>query len=310
MTGDGASQNASSGGSGSDGGEGLEIRQFSRETEGDAVGLVNEYIASWPYTRPVDAQLIEHWKTLGERYQPNNMLVAYRGGAARCFLHGEREGDQHFVHLLALAAGAVEDGVALLQQVEEQARSGGVRRVCGPTCTSGMFYGGYILGLEPYHPHWAAEATEAFVQAGFAISQSDTLMVADMAQPVAPATVPTGYAIEDGRADAEFGARAFRLVALFDGEEVATCGGRAYPKLRSHAGRPIGQLGFVGTDEPHRGRGLATALVTRSIERLREWGAGLALISTGLENTPALRAYERAGFRRKHLVTEWSKVVG
>jgi GNAT superfamily N-acetyltransferase len=299
--GDGALQNASP--------NGLEVRPFSVKTAAEAVRLVNGYIASWPYTRPVDAELVEHWKTLGERRQPGNMLVAYRGGIARCFLHGEREGDQHFVHLLALAPGAVSDGVALLRQVEEQARREGVRRICGPTCVSGRFYGGYILGLEPYHPHWGVEGTQAFVQAGFAISQCDTLMAATLAEPVAVTAVPSGYAIKDGRAEAEFGARAFRLIASFGGEEVATCGGRVYPKLHSHAGGPIGQLGFVGTDEQHRGKGLATALVTRSLERLREWGAGLALISTGLANTPALRAYERAGFRREHLIIEWSKVM-
>ena len=302
VTGDGAVGNTSL--------NGLEVRPFSAETEADAVRLINEYTGNWPYTRPVDAELVAHWKTLDERYQPGSMFVAYREGTGRCFLHGEREKGQHFVHLLALAPGAAGDGAALLRQVEEQARRDGVRRICGPTCVSGGFYGGYLLGLEPYHPHWAVEATEAFVQAGFAMNPAETLLTVALAEAAAPTAAPSGYTVEEGGADAEFGARAFRLAACFGGEEVATCGGRVYPKLHSDTGLPIGQLGFVGTDEQHRGKGLATALVTRSLERLREWGAGLALISTGMENAPALRAYERAGFRRKHLLIEWSKLVG
>jgi GNAT superfamily N-acetyltransferase len=290
--------------------DGLEVRPFSAETEAGAVRLINGYTANWAYTRPVNAQLVAYWKTLGERRQPGHMLVAYREGTALCFLHGERERGQHFVHLLALVAGAASDGAALLRQVEEQARRDGVRRICGPTCVSGRFYGGYLLGLEPYHPHWAVEATEAFVQAGFAMNPAETLLTVAPAEATAPTAVPPGYTVEEGRADAEYEARTFRLVACFGGEEVATCGGRVYPELRSDAGLPIGQLGFVGTADQHRGKGLATALVTRSLERLREWGTGLALVSTGLGNAPALRAYERAGFRRKHLLIEWSKLVG
>jgi len=38
-------------------------------------------------------------------------------------------------------------------------------------------------------------------------------------------------------------------------------------------------------------------------------GAAQVLISTGLENTPALRAYERAGFVRRHNQNEWQKVL-
>ena len=36
--------------------------------------------------------------------------------------------------------------------------------------------------------------------------------------------------------------------------------------------------------------------------------AGL-LIATGLDNEPALRAYERCGFQRRHFIMEWSKLL-
>lgn len=285
-----------------------DIRPFSPPLEAELLLLVNTYTRGWPYTRPIDAELLAHWPSLGPRYQPQNLLLAYRDGSPLAFAHGESRGGEFFVHLLALTPGAIDDGVALLGEVERRARAAGDRRICGPTCTSGAFYGGYLLGLEPYHPHWATEATEAFVQAGFAMSQSEAFMIADSALEPPMFAAPADYELVDAAADPEFKARVFRLVALAQGREVATCGGRLYPELRT-AGAPVGQLGFVGTEKAHRGRGLATALVSRSLRRLREWGAGQALISTGLENAPALRTYEKAGFRRKHNLNEWSKAL-
>jgi len=288
---------------------GLELRPFGPATEGDAVHLINAYTAGWPYCRPVGDELLAHWRTLRGSFQPENMLVAYRDGLPRAFLHGEAAGKQHFAHLLAMAPGAVEEGVWLLGQAEVRARAAGVGRLCGPTCQSGRFYGGYLLGLEPYHPHWASDGTEAFVRAGFSISQSEVLMAADLSHGAAHAQVPLDYAIVEADADPEFEARPFRLAAVSGGREVATCGGRLYPHLRAPAGGVIGQLGPVRSEEAHRGRGLATALVKLALKHLCQWGASEALISTGLDNAPALRAYERAGFKRRHSLTEWSKPI-
>ena len=48
-------------------------------------------------------------------------------------------------------------------------------------------------------------------------------------------------------------------------------------------------------------------MVKLCLRRLAEMGAEEVLISTGLNNPPALRAYENAGFRRRHSINEWSK---
>lgn len=89
-----------------------------------------------------------------------------------------------------------------------------------------------------------------------------------------------------------------RFAATFDGREVATCTGRLFEELAAPGGGPVGQLGLVGTDEAHRGRRLARSLVELSLQRLREWGASECILATGLDNIPALRTYENAGFER------------
>jgi ribosomal protein S18 acetylase RimI-like enzyme len=141
------------------------------------------------------------------------------------------------------------------------------------------------------------------------MTQCEALLVADLSSSVPEAALPAGYELVEGPAGPEFQARAFRLIACREGVEVAHCGGHLYPALRSPRGGPVAQIGPVGTDEGHRGRGLATALAKLSLRRLQQWGAAQVLISTGLENTPALRAYERAGFVRRHNQNEWQKML-
>jgi ribosomal protein S18 acetylase RimI-like enzyme len=133
------------------------------------------------------------------------------------------------------------------------------------------------------------------------------MMVADLSREITIGPNPGGYTLDEAKADWEFAAKMFRFTATYDGEEVASCTGRLFEDLAAPGGGPVGQLGFVGTDEAHRGRGLARSLVKLSLQRLREWRASECILTTGLENTPALRAYENAGFERRYNLNKWSK---
>jgi ribosomal protein S18 acetylase RimI-like enzyme len=285
------------------------VQPFSAKREADVLQVVNTYTQTWPYSRPLGPDLLTYWKTLGKRHQPDHMLIAYSNGIARAFAHGEQQDDVHNLHLLAATPDGVEEAALLLQAVEEQARSHGAQRLYGPRCAAQAFYGGYVLGAEPYHPHWATAVTDLYVQAGFAMTQCDVLMSGQCHANAVEVAGPPGYELVETTATPEFGARTFRFAATVDGLEVSTCTGRLYCRLRNASGGVVGQLGPVGTHEAHRGRGLATALVRLSLGRLGEWGAGEALVSTGLENDAALRVYEKAGFRRKHSINEWSKAL-
>lgn len=288
---------------------GLEHRSFSAEIEADALAVANNYLAGWPYTRPLDAKLVAQWKAL-PRFQPDNMWIAYRDGRPRAFLHGEREGEAIYIHLLALMPGAAEECAWLLGEMEAHARGQGIRKLIGPHYRANAFYGAYVLGCEPYHPHWAIEGTEAWVRAGFRISHPAVLMVRSPAAPAAAGTAPPEYTIEECPARSEFAARAFGFRALFEGKELAHCYARLYPELKDRSGLPVGQLGHVGTDPAHQGKGLAKVMSRMCLARLREWGGGDCLIATGLDNHAALRAYEKTGFERRYNINEWSKDIG
>ena len=285
----------------------VEIRTFDPGTENDIIKIVNAYTASWPYSRPVDASVLAYWRTMGDRFQPHHMLLAYHNGAPKAFLHGEWTEEWFDVYLLAAMPGAVDEATQLLHAVEPMAKSAGSPRIDGPTHRAWRFYNGYALGHEPYHPHWERDATEAYVRSGWCLSYASVMMVADLSREVAISSFPKGYVLTETRADEEFSARVFRFAATYNDEEVASCLGRHFEKLAAPGGGSVGQLGFVGTDEAHRNRGLARRLVECSLKRLKEWGASECLLVTGLDNIPALRAYENAGFERRYSLNKWSK---
>ena len=285
----------------------LTFETLSQGNHCQVVNIINSYTADWPYCRAVGSDLIAYWYTVGDAFQPKHILVARDNGEPVAFVHGQRCDDKHIIHLLAVAPGAIDGAVDLLDHVEQQAVADGLAMLHGPHFAAGLFYGGYLLGREPYHPHWADDSTQAYVRAGFHISHPGVLLIADLNDPVAAEDAPNGYEVVEADVPGEFEARKFSFVARHGQQQVSAAGSRLYSNLLSPCGKPVGQIGHVNTEPLHRGKGLARILTKRCLYRLRKWGAAEALITTGFDNYPALRAYERAGFCRRYSLNEWSK---
>ena len=77
--------------------------------------------------------------------------------------------------------------------------------------------------------------------------------------------------------------------------------------MTASGGGPVGQIGNVSTEADHRGRGLARIMVKKCLQDLREMGAAETLIATSLDNFPALKSYENAGFERRYNINHWVK---
>lgn len=88
-------------------------------------------------------------------------------------------------------------------------------------------------------------------------------------------------------------------VVAWDGDEIAGAVINHIPRADNEAfGFKRGWLESVFVRRPWRRRGLAAALVTRSLVVLREAGADHAMLGVDAENpTGAVGVYERAGFR-------------
>lgn len=286
-----------------------ELRTFDADNPEPEIALVNAFTAGWPYSRPIDHALVRHWRTL-ESFQPEHMLTAWRDGEPRAFLHGWLAGgDTGCVMIVAVRPEHAEDGAWLLAQWEGVLAEKGLKHSWGPDWRSGAFYGGFVIGQEPYLPFWATGAIESFVRAGHRMEPPGILLVRDLSEPVRQDPTPEGYEIVNVEPPLEYEASVFGYHAAREGAKAAYVYARLYPKLPSAAGKPVGQIGGVTTEPEHRNKGLARTMVQMALRRLAEMGAGEALIATGLENYPALRAYERAGFKRRHLITEWMKDI-
>jgi ribosomal protein S18 acetylase RimI-like enzyme len=290
-------------------GDSLEIKDYCASLRADFLAVANDYLAGWPYTRPLDDVLLDRWETL-PIFQADNILLAYRHGRPVALLHGQLPPDSPagFVHLLAMRPHEAPAAAELLRAFGEKACAAGRQKLVGPQYTSRQFYGGYVLGCEPYHPHWAAEGTEAFVRAGCRISLAGVILVREPELPLACEAEVPGYEIRPVDAAPEFAARTFSYCAFFEGKEIGHCRARQFDHLHDPAGRPLAQIGHVGTEEAHRGKGLARRMVCACLRQLDTRGAGEVIIATSFDNAPALASYERAGFERRYNINEWSKV--
>ena len=85
----------------------------------------------------------------------------------------------------------------------------------------------------------------------------------------------------------------------WDGDQVAGLViNTIYPHENRHSGEEIGWVDSVATRRPWRGRGVAAALIARSLAVLRERGMQIASLGVDAENpTGALGLYESFGFR-------------
>jgi len=88
------------------------------------------------------------------------------------------------------------------------------------------------------------------------------------------------------------------FVVAWDGDEIAGAVINHIPRLENEAmGRRRGWLESVFVRRPWRRRGLAQALVTRSLELLHQRGMEHAMLGVDADNpTGAVGVYERAGF--------------
>lgn len=85
---------------------------------------------------------------------------------------------------------------------------------------------------------------------------------------------------------------ALGLRVCYQGNEIVAGGICWHDDLDS-----CGELEPVGTNEEHRGKGLAFAVLSRILRNLKAYGAETAYVRTDKDNVPAVRLYQKLGFR-------------
>ena len=92
------------------------------------------------------------------------------------------------------------------------------------------------------------------------------------------------------------------LVVEEDGEILASGYARIKPDRHYLKHERMGYLGFMFVPEEHRGKGLNGLIVEKLIDWCRKRGLNEIRLDVYTVNEPAIRAYEKAGFK-KHLIT-------
>lgn len=92
------------------------------------------------------------------------------------------------------------------------------------------------------------------------------------------------------------------LVVEEDGKIMASGYARIKPDRHYLKHERMGYLGFMFVPEEHRGKGLNGLIVEKLIDWCRQRGLNEIRLDVYTVNEPAIRAYEKAGFK-KHLIT-------
>jgi len=64
---------------------------------------------------------------------------------------------------------------------------------------------------------------------------------------------------------------------------------------------PAAELVYMGLDPDYRGRGIGRYVLDYGLRSVRETGCQTVTLAVDVNNVPAIRLYEQAGFRRTHL---------
>lgn len=70
-----------------------------------------------------------------------------------------------------------------------------------------------------------------------------------------------------------------------------------------------GEFEPVGINEEHRRKGLAFAVMAKTMENLKKYGADMVYVRTGKDNAPAIRLYQKLGFDITHEDFGWKRSV-
>lgn len=226
-------------------------------------------------------------------------------------------------------------GTALLEWAES--------RVAADLARGGR---GADLGLPHVLTGWAElEVPEALpwaTAAGYRVEGYGVMMTRPLNDPIAPVALPDGLElrpvrIEDHRAIWDADTEAFQdhrdpaprsesdyegwyadpdidtglwLVA-WDGDQVAgSVMNFVFREENARLGVKRGWLEHVSVRRPWRKRGLASALITLSMELLRDLGLDEAALGADAENlSGAVQLYERLGFRRMRTAARYRKAI-
>ncbi len=282
---------------------------------------------------PIDMASIEHrYSHLVNSDPLVDCIVVTRDGEtvgyARVEWHNLVDGDRMYDHTMVVAPDAWGLGItdALLEWCEGRQR---------------QIAEGHIDGrrgwLSTFLFNGDVEGHAAFERTGMRSSGSARTCSGRTSSDLPPVVVPDGYVLRTPAAEELPAVHAMNLEAFRDhwgepedqgedslgewiedprfaldlvavawhaGQPACMVGGMLEPQAD---GSIRGYVSSVGTQPQHRRRGLARAMLTEVLHRLRDAGATSAYLGVDAQNQRAFTLYEELGFHKEGTETTWRK---
>ncbi|MBF8290249.1 MAG: hypothetical protein HW391_1217 [Chloroflexi bacterium] len=320
---------------------GLVFRHFERERDYPAVAAVLSAAnlhdgVDW---LPTEAALRHDWELTDGADLDEDALVAEIDGAMVGFVdHSWKQRGEHVMHHLnpVVLPSHRHHGIGrvLLAWAEARVARGLAAGTMGNPDIPHVLAAWADLEIPEVAPFAAA--------GGYTVVGYGILMTRSLADPLPEAPMPAGVEIrpvraEDHRRIWDADCEAFQdhrdptvrseadflrwfsqpdidtglWQVAWDGDEVAgSVMNFVFPEENEKLGIRRGWLEHISVRRPWRRRGLAAALIARSLATLRELGLDEAALGADAENlTGAVRLYEGLGFRRIRTAADYRKAI-
>ncbi len=281
----------------------MEIRAFDPSLAADAVAVYNWMTARTPYCYPLTPDIFAEAVTDRKEFNPEGFFIAYAGGRPQGLIHAwtfERNGATGGSILLFLAQDRLVCRELLAAALDHMKRRGARScEVMGNAPGSHFFYRGVHLGFEVCLWRGYYAAINALERAGFDLVCDGFFMSRQLDGDAGDAPPPEGItlAIRPGEDAGSFYTNA-RVEARLGDEPIGGCRFHLLKRLSAHLGRGIGQI-TIGIDEKHHRRKIGSALLARAHGELFRLGARTVILATNHELYPAIRMYEKLGYRKE-----------
>jgi GNAT superfamily N-acetyltransferase len=278
--------------------------------------LYNAETAFEPHIAPLTPERFAALVATKRSFDPEGLLVAVEaekvvGWVHACIAPGsepwhdpsERVGQ---VRMLLFPGERLSIGAALVAAATEWLQRLGETELLALHARRGYpFYRGLWLGSEPMGPATMPHVQLALEVGGFKTTQKSIFMVAEMREPLPEAapSIPIEFVeapaemAHDGMSDSWTGFTPMRIEARVAGETAGSVGWVLLPHVADRLGAPVVNIWTLGVREAYRRRGIAAALVSRSMAHGYVQGARFASVGTQLWNDAAHATYTKLGFR-------------
>jgi GNAT superfamily N-acetyltransferase len=275
----------------------------------------NAETADEPHVAPLDPARFETLVAAKTYFDPRGLFVAREAGevlgwAHACLAPGSESHHDPTalaaqLRLLIYPATRLDVGRELVAVATAWLKASGRTELHGLGAHAGYpFYRGLWFGGEPMGPATMPHVQLALEVGGYKNTHESIFMVA--ALNAAPAVLQAAEKLEyteeplaltqEGVRESWTGFTPMRTRAFLAGTEVGAIGWAVLPHVAARLGAPCMSIWSLWTQEQHRRKGIAAALISRALAPSYAQGARFASVGTQLWNAPAHATYAKFGF--------------